>query len=242
MVDSLRREKATTRRKLRSSLAVSRASEGVGPITKGVELFGFTKGQFSLIDIILHALDTTGPDTKGLISTWTAGNADLSILLDEKRLTELRFIIDFSFPQRQPDYCAALREKFGDAAIRLTKVHAKFVTLRSKDWNVCIRTSANLNLNRRLEQFEITEGVEMCDYVDEVVEEIFTKLPESEQFDQGPYAREKDFEGLWEDQNKYFGDGVFDKDVRRVGFTTERGIRPPEFKRTAEHDPNEGDV
>lgn len=199
-IESLRREKATKRRKLVSSLAVASAAEGVGPITQGVEIFGFTKGQFSLIDIIVHVLGTTGPNTRGLISTWTAGNADLSILLDEERLTDLRFVIDFSFPQRQPDYCAAMREKFGDAAIRLTKVHAKFVTLRSEGWNVCIRTSANLNYNRRLEQFEITESAEMCDYVDRVVDEIFLKLPESDQFEQGPYAREKDFEDLWEDQ------------------------------------------
>lgn len=241
-VESLRRAKATKRRKLRTSLAVATAAEGVGPITKDAEIFGFTKGQFSLIDIILHVLDTTGPNTRGLISTWTAGNADLSILLEEERLTELRFVIDFSFPQRQPDYCAAMRDKFGDKSIRLTKVHAKFVTLRSERADVCIRTSANLNYNRRLEQFEITEGAEMCDYVDRVVEEIFAKLPESEQFEQGPYAREKDFEGLWEDQSKYFSDEAYGKDVRRVGFTTERGLRPPEFKRTNEHNPNEGEI
>lgn len=44
------------------------------------------------------------------------------------------WLVDASFPVRQPGYCAAMRERFGDAAIRVTENHAKFVLVGNEQW------------------------------------------------------------------------------------------------------------
>ena len=43
---------------------------------KDREAFGFNKGQFSIIDLVLAALRFTGP-AEATIATWTAADADL---------------------------------------------------------------------------------------------------------------------------------------------------------------------
>lgn len=105
---SHRRELATSKRELRRDLSRASAAEVLGPITRGMETFALTGGAFSLIDALQHVLDTTGPAAVDL-SSWTAASADLTFaaaLLREKRITRLRFLMDFSFPARQPAYCA----------------------------------------------------------------------------------------------------------------------------------------
>lgn len=77
-------------------------------------------GKFSLVDVIEHLLATTGPADL-VVSTWTAAGADIGFanrLLADGRIRSLRFVVDYSFQSRQPAYCAALREAFGDDAIR----------------------------------------------------------------------------------------------------------------------------
>lgn len=135
------------------------AAEAVGPITHGMEVYGLSKGQFSLVELIEHVLQATGPADL-VVSTWTAAGADLQhtrTLLDNGLVRRARWLVDFSFPSRQPGYCAELRGRFGDGSIRCTANHAKFVTVTNETWAVVIRTSMNLNLNRRLESYEISE-------------------------------------------------------------------------------------
>lgn len=147
-----------------------RAADAIGPISPGCEMFGLYKGQFSLIELIEHALDYTGP-AGVVISTWTAGNADIShfaYLVEDNRIRSCRWLLDASFPQRQPDYCRQLTEAFGVDSMRFTANHAKFVLLKNKTWNLCIRTSMNLNQNRRLETYEISDDPQMMAFLVEV--------------------------------------------------------------------------
>jgi len=83
------------------------------------------------------------------------------------------WLVDASFPVRQPGYCAAMRERFGDAAIRVTENHAKFVLVGNEQWTVTLRTSMNLNENRRLESWEVSDDRELYHYLREVVDGIF---------------------------------------------------------------------
>lgn len=134
---TIRRKTKAETRIIRRALAQRSAAEAIGPIARGCEIYGLTKGQFSLIDLIEHVLSFTGP-CRGTISTWTAANSDVSFaykLMSCGQLTALRFLVDFSFPSRQPAYCAALRETFGDHCIRISKNHAKFVLLQNDAWN-----------------------------------------------------------------------------------------------------------
>jgi len=164
------------KRRIRKS-AVGNAAAAICPIEPGCEIFGFTKGQFSLTDIVLHILQYTGP-ADVVISTWTAAHADIQThhrLLASGGVRSLRFIIDRGFPSRQPEYCDLLVSKFGPDAIRVTKTHAKFVLIRNDAWNLAIRTSMNLNMNPRFENFEISDDPALADFLGEIVEEIFQR-------------------------------------------------------------------
>lgn len=147
----------------------------IGDISPGCEIFGFNKGQFSLMDVIVALLDQTGPATIDL-STWTAANADIRHayqFLESGRITGARWVVDVSFPTRQRDYWMALLERFGPDAIRLTRTHAKFCVIRNADWNIVLRSSMNLNKNPRFENFEISDDSDFADYFTDVVNEIF---------------------------------------------------------------------
>lgn len=219
---------------IRRNLAARTVEEAVGVVEKGCEIFGLSKGQFSLIDIIGHCLKATGPADITL-STWTAANADMGFayeLMREGAIKSLRFVVDFSFPTRQPEYCAALREKFGDEAIRVTKTHAKFVVIRNAEWSIVIRSSMNLNENRRLESFEISDHAGMADYCLDLVEKLFEYQEPAKAFEDGPYQVCQQFlafEGATEglpastDEMKYFGEGRYSNDIRRSGRSKQHG-------------------
>lgn len=163
------------RRTVRRTINAANAADAVGTITPGIEIYGLSKGQFSLIELVEHVLDTTGP-ARLAISTWTAAGADLAhtaTLLGDGRVQSCRWLVDFSFASRQPAYCAQLIDRFGADAIRCTANHAKFVLIRNDTWNVAVRTSMNLNLNRRLESYEISDDIKLADWLEHIVDEAF---------------------------------------------------------------------
>ena len=225
-------------REIRSKIASAVASDAIGKINPGCEIFGLNKGKFSLIDIIGHCLAETGP-ADVTISTWTAAQADMGFayeLMRRGEIRSLRMIVDFSFPTRQPEYCAALRERFGDECLRVTKTHAKFVLIRNSTWNIVIRSSMNLNENRRLESFEISDCAGMADFLEGVIRELFESQPAGKGFTNRPYDNVSEFESFAEnglvanpakalestDTRIYFGDGRYARDLRRAGVTLQK--------------------
>ena len=155
------------------------AGEHVGPITHGINLVGLFKGQWSLADLIVHALDATGP-AHLTISTWTAGGADLEHfyrLLTSEQILSLRWLVDFSFPSRQPGYCLRLVDLFGTDAVRVTANHAKFTIIRNDEWDLIITTTANLNKNARLEHFYIHDDKAIADWFAVLADELFAEAP-----------------------------------------------------------------
>ena len=236
-----RRDAFEGKRIIRRQLAARSVSEALGPILKGCEVYGLSKGQFSLIDIITYCLEATGP-ADVVLSTWTAANADLKFayrLMTTGAIRSLRFLVDFSFPSRQPAYCAALRETFGDDVIRISKNHAKFCTITNDTWHLVIRTSMNLNENRRLESFEISDDANMAAFLEEVVRDLFNTQPAAGQFDKKPIDHIKDFEGLREtapaelaaealkstDTRKFYSTEPFGNDLARAGLSYIGGNR-----------------
>lgn len=225
-----KRERSTAKRDIRRAIAAKSAAEAIGEIAPGCEIFGLSKGQFSLVDIIRHCLAATGP-ADVTISTWTAANADLGFAYDLMRdgaIKTIKLIVDFSFPTRQPEYCAAMRERFGDDCIRVTKTHAKFVLIRNAEWSIVIRSSMNLNENRRLESFEVSDCPPMADWCEEVIAALFDAQPDGKGFTNKPYDNVLEFESFLEvksadclpestDTKKYFGNGRYSNDLRRAG-------------------------
>jgi hypothetical protein len=203
-----------------------------------METYGLCKGQFSLIDLVVYCLQTTGPADL-VVSTWTAANSDIQHafrLLTEGAVRTLRFLVDFSFPSRQPAYSAALVERFGPEAIRICKNHAKFILLQNETWNLVIRTSMNLNENRRLENFEISDDRNMAEYLAGVIADLFAVQTGAQALAKKPGQHMKDFERFAEpnrtqaheaaarstDARKYFNAGAYQNDLDRTGLTRGR--------------------
>ena len=158
--------------------STAQAAEYIGDITKNTEIFGFTKGQFSIIDIIEHILNTTGK-ANIMIATWTAAHADIkkafSFLANDK-IQSIKFIVDRGFTNRQPEYCADLVRLFGEDSIRFLRIHAKFCIIQNEEWNIVVRTSMNLNENKRIENFEITDDKDFCEYFKKFFNITFEKI------------------------------------------------------------------
>lgn len=159
------------------------AARCIGEITKGCDLFGLTKGDFSMIDILRHVAKQIGP-CRIDVGTWTAAAAEIKQafdMLNDKNIISARFLVDRSFPQRQPKYYAALQEKFGEGSVRLARFHAKFILLENENFSVAVRTSMNMNLNERIEFFELSEGSPISGYLREVVDYHFA-LPSEDSY------------------------------------------------------------
>lgn len=219
-----RRSSSAEKRAVRRTLTVANAAEALGPIEPGVELYALCKGDYSLIDIVEHCLAATGP-ADVTVSTWTAAGADLEFAMGfvvDGRVRSARWLVDFSFPQRQPAYFALLVDRFGADAVRATANHAKFVLIRNEAWDLVLRTSMNLNLNKRLENVEISDDRGMADYLSAVVDELF-ELDGEGPVGKTPYRNRKLIDGLGrvsdaaEVVKSYQGDGALDRDLRRVG-------------------------
>lgn len=155
--------------------------DALGPITEGCEIFALTNGQFSMIDVIEHVLSATGPASID-IATWTAADGDLrrahAFLLDG-RVKRFRMIVDPSFRSRKPEFCQTLIELFGNDAIRTTPLHGKFACIRNDRWNVAVRSSMNLNPNRRIETVEISDDPALAGFLSDLTDEIFRRSPDA---------------------------------------------------------------
>jgi hypothetical protein len=157
---------------------IQSATEAVSGLERdGMELFGLTKGQFSLTDMIEAILDKTGPADLS-ISTWTAANGDVSRMLEllsSGAIRSCRWLVDMTFMRRCPQLTAEIRAKFGANAIRVTKTHAKFCTIVNDEWQIALRSSMNLNQNPRLESFQVGHDPKLCQFLSQVLDDIWQK-------------------------------------------------------------------
>lgn len=186
-MSSVRREGVA--REFRHGTRGESAARCIGPITKGCDVFGLTKGDFSMIDILRHVAKEIGPCHVD-VGTWTAAAAEIKQAFDmltDGNILTARFLVDRSFPQRQPKYYDALRLRFGVDCIRMARFHAKFLLLENDRFSVAVRTSMNLNLNERIEFYELSEGSPISGYLKQVTDHHFA-LPLEDS-----YAGFKDF-------------------------------------------------
>ena len=144
-------------------------------IESGIEVFGFTSGEFSLIDVI-KAVVRKMDSPKMVLSTWTAAKAEMDhvfAFLESGSVKSARWIVDRSFQNRQPQLCQALRATFGDNAIRVQRVHCKFALIWDNDKCVSVQTSANLNRNLRIENVCVSSCPVFFDAYKALAEDIF---------------------------------------------------------------------
>jgi len=99
-------------------------------------------------------------------------------MLQDRNILAMRWLVDRSFPQRQSKYYSSLLQRFGKAAVRLARFHAKFILLENDEYTVAVRTSMNLNENKRIEFFELSEGRPISDYLRGIVDYHFAQPSE----------------------------------------------------------------
>lgn len=160
------------------------AARTIGDITKGCDILGMTKGQFSKIDIIKHVINEIGA-CHLVIGTWTAAAADIrsaEILFRDDKILSCRAVVDRSFPTRQPKYYKSFIDVFGEDSVALMNFHAKFAIFKNDNFNIVLRTSMNLNLNKRIEMYEISDSKVMHDMFEDIVDDHFNSQTVSDNF------------------------------------------------------------
>ena len=131
-----------------------------------------------MIDIAGAALSVAGPAD---VSVWTWCIAEyeveaFSAFFNDGRVRGIRVVMDWAGAQRDMPLTVDLQEKFGADCIRVTKTHAKIVTIRNADgWRIVIRGSMNLNANPRFEQFDISDDSGIFDVVAGVEAELWER-------------------------------------------------------------------
>ena len=130
-------------------------------IEAGLYFHTLSDGTWGLSDVI-DWLASSSQIVSLVVSTWTAsidGIDKLVATCTNNAINDLRFLTDFSFANRHIVPCEHLRSVVGDDRIRCWNSHAKFV-VATGDVPTLILTSANLNKNKRLENFSV-----LCDPV-----------------------------------------------------------------------------
>lgn len=158
---------------------VADARDTIAGFDRNMDVVGLTYGQFSLLDLIDAALEITGP-AHVVIGTWSAGFYDVDAAVrwrDSGRMLSTRFIMDSSDKRGQatPGDVVTL---FGAEAVRTTRSHAKFALISNDEgWRVVITSSMNLNLNKRLEQFEMTDDADRFAMFSDFVDAVWEQMP-----------------------------------------------------------------
>jgi len=179
------RSSAAATRRTRAAESFGNAAECIGAVEPGMSLFAITRGQWSMIDAILHVLDQVGA-ARLTIWTWTIAEYEVQVLqrlMLDSRLTGATLVIDQSVREKNLSRATAhdcsvgivrqWKDIFGPDSVRYVRCHAKIATIESASGlRVLCRGSMNLNFNPRFEQFDLTEGGPDFDLVREIEAEL----------------------------------------------------------------------
>lgn len=158
------------------------AAECIGNIESGIALFAVTRGQWSMIDAILHCLEQCGPSAVSLW-TWTVAEYEIECLerlRRDNRITNGTLVIDHGARHKNAGLIRQWKASFGASSVRYVVNHAKIATIHGGGHRLLLRGSMNLNHNPRFEQFDITEGGADYELVKRIEEEIPVLTDDSE--------------------------------------------------------------
>lgn len=163
-------------REIRHAMYGENAKLAIGELTHGCEIYGLTKGDISIVNIIEEILKQTGK-ADVTCATWAAAGYDikkLKVLQNSEYINNINFILDYSAESKLgTDRFAVMRETFPNN-VYTTKIHAKFITIKNDEWNICVRTSMNLNENKRMENFEISDCEVLYEYMNNIAQDIIS--------------------------------------------------------------------
>lgn len=170
-------QSAIATRRVRAVESFGNAATAIGPVGAGASLFIVTRGQWSMIDGILHVLESCRPPVALSLWTWTVAEYEVEVLTRlriDKRLGAGVLVIDGGARVKNAGIIREWQSTFGPESVRYVRNHAKIAMLQDADGlRFLLRGSMNLNFNPRFEQFDLTEGGE--DFA--LVERIQAELP-----------------------------------------------------------------
>lgn len=174
MGESARSAAHNRRRELRAVESFRSAAACIGPVAAGMAVFGLTRGQFSMIDVLHHLLAEIGG---GHVSVWTWAIAEYEVetltgLMLRPDILSARLIVDQSADKRNPSIIEAWRRRWGADQVRILRNHAKIARVWNDRFRLLCRGSFNLNFNPRTEQFDIDEGSAAFDLVASIEAEL----------------------------------------------------------------------
>lgn len=167
--------KTDSKKSIARRIGTINAKQAIEGFSQDNRITGLTNGAFSLISLIDAVLDITG-DANVIISTWSAGFYDVTAvneLIESGKIKDFKIILDRSYKSRQSQYSSTVEELFGLDCIRTTNTHSKFVLIQNDNWNVCIRSSMNLNENKRCENFDVDNDIDIYNLFYNFVAELF---------------------------------------------------------------------
>lgn len=170
------------KRELLDLRRAANAEKAIEPLTRENELYGFTKGQFSILDIIKACLKRTGP-ARFSISTWTAARKEIvdleALHASGAMLPGPRWLVDYTFARRDKSALHHIRDVFGADSLRVANTHSKFCLFTNADWRLVLRSSMNLNMNPRMEDFTLAHDPEAASFLQAILDEIWSKQKRS---------------------------------------------------------------
>lgn len=160
-----------------AALTAREASEILSDLeAEGDSVFGITRGQCSLVDFCIAAMDKVGAPADVSFFTWVVAEYEMQYfqsLLEDGRISGFRLVCDHACLTHRPGFVESVLERFGPDAVRLSATHAKIGMVRGPGGDILIRGSMNLNQNRKLEQFDATMSFELCEWFETVMTEIW---------------------------------------------------------------------
>lgn len=168
------RSSAPSARRAVAAQSFRTAADCIGTITEGMALFAITRGQFSMIDVVLACLEQTGPAAVSLW-TWTVADYEvqcLEAMQRDGRIESGTLIIDHGARKKNAAIIANWKRSYGPSSVRYVINHAKIATIETRRFRLLLRGSMNLNMNPRFEQLDITEGGPDFDLVREIENEL----------------------------------------------------------------------
>lgn len=138
-----------------------------------------SKGRWSLHQLVSHIIGLIGPCDCSLTS-YGISTKPIQCILDllrSKQILTITALFDKRIRLQCPDAFQLLLNLTDDERVRigLTMIHAKVVVLSNADHQVTIRTSANLNVNPRIEIYDISTHAGRAQFHQQWIADAYTE-------------------------------------------------------------------
>ena len=168
-----------TRTALRRMARLKEAKDALPLIpAEGETLHGLMTGSYDLMHLLIVLLDKLGPCQEMQIATLSlsARNVtEMSALLDSGKVRQLSILVSDFFRRHDKVIFIELVTAFSkrNQRVAAARSHCKIVTLALEDGRrFTLEGSANLRTNSNIEQFCLTQGVELYEWYSDWISEM----------------------------------------------------------------------